>query len=110
VTRLRIAEGLNIDLVTERWLCNHCGADLGSAREDYKKGCLLFDRDPRTLYPPDASGALLAPDPEWCRIVETYCPGCGTMIDAEALPPGHPLTHDTDIDLDALIARHGGEP
>jgi acetophenone carboxylase len=107
MTRIRVAEALDIELDSQRWLCNRCETDLGSARDDYKKGCLLHDRDPRSLYPPGVAGDLLAPDPEWCRIVEIYCPGCGTMIDAEALPPGHPLTHDIEIDLDALAARHG---
>ena len=46
-----------------------------------------------------------SPDPLWVRIVEFYCPGCGTQIDTEYLPPGHPLTHDIEIDMDALKKR-----
>jgi acetophenone carboxylase len=39
------------------------------------------------------------------RIVEFYCPGCGTQIETEYLPPGHPITHDIEIDLEALKKR-----
>ena len=49
-----------------------------------------------------------APDPKWCRIIEFYCPSCGTMIENEYLPPGHPLTHDIELDIDSLKARHAG--
>ena len=47
-----------------------------------------------------------APDPTWCRIVEYYCPQCGTLIENEYLPPGHPLTHDIELDIDKLKERH----
>ena len=46
-----------------------------------------------------------APNPEWIRILEFYCPGCGTQIETEYLPPGHPITHTTQIDIDSLKAR-----
>ncbi len=39
------------------------------------------------------------------RIVEFHCPGCFTQIETEYLPPGHPITHDIEIDLDKLKAR-----
>jgi acetone carboxylase gamma subunit len=33
-----------------------------------------------------------------------FCPGCATLIEVEYLPPGHPITHDLEIDIDALKA------
>ena len=104
--RLRITEYLDIDLDREQWLCERCGRVLGSARESYKKGCLLYARDPREIHPPIVEGNFsFAPDPLWVRIVEFYCPGCGTQMETEYLPPGHPITHDIEIDLDALKKR-----
>ena len=48
----------------------------------------------------------LAPDPvSRVRIVEFYCPQCGTQVDTEYLPPGHPITHDIEIDIDKLQQR-----
>ena len=104
--RIRITEYLDLDLGREQWMCNRCGRVLGSARESYKKGCLLYDRDPREIHPPLVTGEFnFSPDPLWVRIVEFYCPGCGTQVETEYLPPGHPITHDIEIDLNALKER-----
>ncbi|MGH8596725.1 MAG: acetone carboxylase subunit gamma, partial [Gammaproteobacteria bacterium] len=46
-----------------------------------------------------------APDPAWARIIEFYCPHCGRQIETEYLPPGHPITHDIELDLDSLRER-----
>lgn len=104
--RIRITEFLDLDIERELWMCNRCDRMLGSARESYKKGCLLYDRDPREIHPALVSAEFnFSPDPEWVRIVEYYCPGCGTQIETEYLPPGHPITHDIEIDLDRLKER-----
>jgi acetone carboxylase gamma subunit len=104
--RIRITEYLDLDLDRELWLCNRCGRELGAARENYKKGCLLYDRDPREIHPSIVPGDFsFSPDPLWVRIVEFYCPGCGVQLETEYLPPGHPLTHDIEIDIDSLKAR-----
>lgn len=103
---IRVTEYLDLDVQRERWMCNRCGRDIGPARENYKKGCLLHDRDPREIHPPIVSGEFnFSPDPLWVRIVEIYCPGCGTQIETEYLPPGHPITWDIEFDLDSLKER-----
>ena len=48
------------------------------------------------------TSAPTRPTPAWCRILEYYCPQCGTMIETEYLPPGHPPLHDIELDIDAL--------
>jgi len=106
--KARITEYLDIDLTNETWCCNRCGKELYCARDSYKKGCLIYDRDPRTIYPPRIEGPFtFSPDHEWIRIVEFYCPRCGTMVENEFLPPGHPITHDITLDIDALKRRFG---
>ena len=105
--KVRITEYLDIDLKTDQWCCNRCGRTIFSAGDNYKKGCLVSQRDPRTIYRPRLEGTYtFAPDPEWITIIEFYCPGCGIMIDNEFLPPGHPITNDLDIDLDALKEKY----
>jgi acetone carboxylase gamma subunit len=111
--KVRIAEALDIDLEQELWCCNRCGHELGSARDNYKKFVLVCQRDPREIHnpyiePKEPRGYALAPDPEWCRLVEFYCPNCAVMFDVEYLPPGHPVTHDLEIDIDALKTKYGG--
>lgn len=101
--KIRITEYLDIDLEQETWCCNRCGFQLYSARDNYKKGCILLERDPKSIYPPVIEETFtFSPDSAWVSIVEFYCPNCGTMIDNEFLPPGHPITHDIELDVDAL--------
>lgn len=104
---VEITEYLSVELPSERWKCRRCNHDLGPARSNYKEGCLVADRDPREIHAPVVEGEYtFAPDPEWCRIVEFYCPSCATMLEVEYLPPGHPITHDIELDIDALRAKH----
>ncbi len=104
--RIRVTEYLDLDLEAEQWLCNRCGRVLGPARDNYKKGCLLYGRDPRDVHNPVVDGKYsFSPDPDWIRIVEFYCPQCGTQVDTEYLPPGHPITWDIEIDIDSLKAK-----
>ena len=104
----RITEYIDLDLAAERWRCNRCGADLGDARATYKKGCLIAARDPAEVHPPLVAGGgySFAPDKDWCRIDEFYCPACAVLVEVEYLPPGHPLTRDIELDIDALKARY----
>lgn len=105
--RAQITECLTIDLDTEQWMCVHCDQELGSARGNYKHGCLVWERDPRDVHRPVVEGEYtFAPDPDWCRILEFICPGCATLIEVEYLPPGHPVTHDIELDIDALKRKH----
>lgn len=107
--RVAITEYLDVELETERWRCRRCGADLGDARDCYKKGCLIRARNPREVHFPLGPDPKFnfSFDPEWIRLVEFYCPGCGVMVENEYLPPGHPLTWDIQLDLDALRKKHG---
>ena len=103
----QITESLDIDLEREMWCCNRCGVDLITAGENYKKGCLVYERDPSSIYQKMIEADYtFSPDPEWIRIVEFYCPGCGVMIENEFLPPGHPITHDIELDIDALKRKY----
>ena len=104
--KIRVTEYLDLDVELEKWFCNRCGHELGPARQSYKRGCLLYDRDPREIHPALVSGEYnFSPDPMWVRIVEIYCPSCGVQMETEYLPPGHPITWDIEIDLDRLKQR-----
>ena len=104
--RIRMTEHLDLDVEEEMWHCHHCGRALIWARENYKRGCLLYNRDPREIHRPLLEGTYtFSPDPAWIRIIEFYCPSCGTQVETEYLPPGHPITHDIELDIDSLKAR-----
>src|SRR3546814_766837 len=73
------------------WSSDVCSSDLRDPREIHKP--LLDTKMYERTY---------SPDPTWCRILEYYCPQCGTLVEAEYLPPGHPPVHDIELDIDAL--------
>ena len=99
-------EYLSIDLDTERWRCRRCNRDLGDARDNYKRGLLVYDRDPREIHRPllnpEVYEFTFSPDPKFTALLEYYCPGCGTMVETEYTVPGHPPTRDIDFDIDSL--------
>jgi acetone carboxylase gamma subunit len=106
MARIRFTEYLDLDTDAELWRCNRCDAELVSARRPYKEGCLVYERDPREIHPPLIEGEFtFSPDPDWVRILEFYCPGCGVQVETEYLPPGHPITVDIELDVDNLKAR-----
>ena len=107
--KIRITEYLDIDLVNEKWCCNRCNIEIFDARDNYKKGCKVAERNMEEIHPPmtDSKEYRFTFNPDYCRLIEFYCPGCGVLIENEYLPPGHPLTHEIEIDIDALKARHG---
>lgn len=106
MSRLRFTEYLDLDLDAEVWRCNRCDRELIGARDSYKRGLLVHERDPREVHQSLISGEYtFAPDPAWVRILEFYCPGCGVMVETEYLPPGHPITVDIEVDFDRLTQR-----
>ena len=105
-TILHVGDNLDLEIEGERWICGRCGHDIGPARDNVKRGLLVGERDPAEVHPPLIKGEYsFSPNPAWIRILEFYCPGCGAQLETEYLPPGHPITHTTEIDLDRLKAR-----
>lgn len=106
--KVRITEYLDIDLLREKWRCHVCGHELSDAAGNYKHGCLVAEVPMESAHPPLSDSTFsFTPDPEFCRLLEFYCPSCGTTLENEYLPPGHPLTHDIELDIAALKSRHG---
>lgn len=107
--KFTVTEYLVINLDTEQWECRSCGSSLTGISRNYKFGTLVYNRDPREIHRPrldvERYSYNYAPDPEWCRILEYYCPSCGTMIETEYTVPGHPPIMDIEFDVEALRAR-----
>jgi len=109
MNKVRIAEYLDIDLDTETWHCHVCAHELGPAAGNYKRGCVVAERDATDIYPPvfpAGSPYTLSTDARYGVFVEFYCPGCGTMIVNECLPQGYPPPNDIQPDIEALKAKH----
>ena len=111
MTKMRITESVDIDLEKEMWCCGRCNAEINSARESYLKGCLVYERPANEIYGPpipikrDAATISYAPEPDFMRVVEFYCPHCGAMMTVQYLPPGHPIISEIELDIDKLKER-----
>ena len=114
MARIRATESLDIDLDAETWCCHQCGHEMNSAREPFVKGALLYEKPAGEIYGEpvklsDDTAISYAPDPDFMRIVEVYCPGCGALITIQYLPPGHPIQVEIQLDVDKLKDKYAGE-
>jgi acetone carboxylase gamma subunit len=112
--KIKVTEYLNIDLETEMWTCDRCDAALVSAKKPYMHGCLVHDRPATGIYGApvgvgDGQVVSYAPDPNFNRILEFCCPHCGTMLEVQYLPPGHPIPVDISLDIEKLKSKHAKE-
>ena len=104
--KIMITEYLDLDVDEAKWCCSSCDSTLIDAEKNYKKGCLVYNKNPQEIHNPVFEGEYnFAPDPNWVRIIEFYCPECGVQIETEYLPLGHPISYDIDIDVIKLKSR-----
>jgi acetone carboxylase gamma subunit len=107
--KVLMTEYLRIDLEKEQWECRVCNHVVGPANKSYKEGMLVHNRNPQEIHPPiidpEKYRFTFSPDPDWVRILEFYCPSCGTMVENEYAIPGHPPLYDMEVDLPALKAQ-----
>jgi len=86
-----------------------CGYEFGDYRENWKLNSLVHVRDTREdieeIYP-----GRQACDPDWMEIREFICPGCGTLLEAEAAPPGFPIVFDFLPDLETFYREWLRQP
>lgn len=78
-----------------------CGHEFGDYRNNWKLNALVRVRGDRQsveeVYP-----GRYACDPEWMELREFLCPGCVTLLEVEAAPPGFPVVFDFLPDLETL--------
>jgi acetone carboxylase gamma subunit len=87
----------------------HCGHEFCEYTDNWKLEALVHVRDSveslREIYP-----HLMHGDPEWNHIREYFCPGCKTLLEVEAVPPGYPVVHDFVPDLEGFYEDWLGRP
>ena len=87
----------------------HCGHEFCDYRENWKLEALINVRETveslREIYPDKMHG-----DPEWNSLREYFCPGCKTLLEVEAVPPGYPVVHDFVPDLEGFYEDWLGRP
>jgi acetone carboxylase, gamma subunit len=78
-----------------------CGHEFCAHTENWKLEAVInvrrSDEALREIYPSKMHG-----DPAWNELREYFCPGCQTLLEVEAVPPGYPVVHDFVPDLEAF--------
>ena len=86
-----------------------CGHEFCEHTDNWKLEALIHvrasDEAFRELYP-DKMHA----DPAWNELREYFCPGCATLLEVEAVPPGYPVIHDFVPDLEGFYEDWLGRP
>lgn len=86
-----------------------CGYEFTDYRQNWKTKSRVRVRDTEEamaeLFHPD-----MGSDPEWMELREFYCPGCFSLLETEAVPPGYPVLFDFLPDLEGFFRDWLNEP
>ena len=78
-----------------------CGHEFCDYRSNWKLESLLRVRETkaelREIFPEKMTG-----DGRWNHLREFFCPGCKTLLEVDAAPPGYPISHDFLPDLEGF--------
>ena len=98
-----LAGRLYVVLIDDQYIVKcFCGNEFGDCRKNWKLEALVYERDPQDgeVYIDPRGG-----DREWMVLREYYCPGCGAQLEVEALPHGHPILFEAELDIDSFYAQ-----
>lgn len=77
------------------------GYEFGDYRENWKLKARIYVRNSneayREIYP-----AMMHADPQWMELREYCDPIDGTLLEIEVLPPGYPILHSFQPDLEGF--------
>ncbi|HLZ08537.1 MAG TPA: acetone carboxylase subunit gamma [Chloroflexota bacterium] len=92
-----------------RIIKSRAGHEFCDYRENWKLHALIFERTTDELveeiYP-----RMMGADPKWMTLREYYCPASLTLLEIEAVPPGYPIVHTFQPDLEAFYSEWLGRP
>ena len=78
-----------------------CGHEFGDYKKNWKLSALInVRRDEQSLREIYPSNDICHPD--WMELREFICPGCAALLEVEACPPGYPIVHDFQPDLEGF--------
>ena len=80
------------------------GFEFGDYRKNWKLQARIFVRKTKQQYR-EIYTEMTHADPQWMELREFYDPLDGTLLDIETVPPGYPLTHSFEPDLDTFYTQ-----
>ena len=78
-----------------------CGHEFGDYRRNWKLEASIRVRATESDLEPIYPGPRKC-NPDWMEIREFICPGCASLLEVEAAPPGYPIVFDFLPDLDGF--------
>ena len=86
-----------------------CGHEFGPLDRNWKHAARILVRDSEALLE-EIYDTYHRCDPNWMELREYYCPGCWSLLEVEAVPPGYPVLFDFKPDIDAFYESFLGRP
>ncbi len=85
------------------------GFEFGDYRRNWKLAARMFVRDTDATYG-EIYPRLSHAHPQWMELREFYDPIDGTLLWVDAVPPGYPIVHNFQPDLEGFYRKWLGRP
>jgi acetone carboxylase gamma subunit len=85
------------------------GFEFGDYRKNWKLMARMFVRNTHETYR-EIYAEMTYGEPEWMEMREFYDPINGTLLDVEVVPPGYPILHNFEPDLEGFYREWLGRP
>lgn len=90
--------------------CGKCSHSYGDYRVNWKLAASIHVRETAESIEQVYRRGDFAPVEGWSEVREYSCPGCGTQLSVEVVPPGYPPIFEFLPDLDAFYRDWLGRP
>ncbi len=85
------------------------GHEFGDYRTNWKLAARIYVRTTHESYR-EVYTEMTYGDPQWMELREYYDPLDGSLLDVEVVPPGYPVVHNFDPDLEGFYRDWLGRP
>ncbi|MER1967129.1 acetone carboxylase subunit gamma [Castellaniella sp. GW247-6E4] len=85
------------------------GHEFGDYRKNWKLGTRIYVRNTHESYQ-KVYTEMAYGDPDWMELREYYDPLDGSLLDVEVVPPGYPIVHNFEPDLEGFYREWLGRP
>ena len=106
---LPLAEYLYVASAHGRIVKCDCGHQVGPVAENWKRASRILVPEREELLE-EIYGPCHRCDPRWMELREYYCPGCWSLLEVEAVPPGYPVESGFEPGINTFYSDFPGRP